>query len=88
MNDDFVPAHPQEPGLDPAQEAKAHADAILKVEDVSKIYRSGDTEVHALYGEGWQIELLGEYEVQDKNWRFVERGMSRLHERVYRLTRR
>lgn len=47
-----------------------------------------DAEVHALYGEGWQIELLGEYEVRDKNWRFVERGLSRLHERVYRLTRR
>lgn len=65
MNDDFVPAHPQDPGLDPAQDAGSHADAILKVEDVSKIYRSGDTEVHAVSSatmavdQGEFVALLG-----------------------------
>jgi ABC-type lipoprotein export system ATPase subunit len=65
VNDDFVPAHPQDPGLDPAAEAAGHAEAILKVEDVSKIYRSGDTEVHAVSSatmavdQGEFVALLG-----------------------------
>ena len=65
MNDDFVPAHPQDPGLDPAADAAGHAEAILKVEDVSKIYRSGDTEVHAVSSatmavdQGEFVALLG-----------------------------
>jgi len=46
-----------------------------------------DAEVRGLYGEGWQVELLGEYEVEEKNWRFLERGLSRLQERVYRVQR-
>jgi len=65
VNDDFVPAHPQDPGLDPAADAAGHAEAILKVEDVSKIYRSGDTEVHAVSSatmavdQGEFVALLG-----------------------------
>jgi thiopurine S-methyltransferase len=46
-----------------------------------------DSEVRELYGEGWRVELLGEYEVQEENWRFLERGLSRLQERVYRVQR-
>lgn len=48
MTDDYVPAHPDHPGTDPAEDAAAHADAILRVDSVSKIYGSGDNEVHAV----------------------------------------
>lgn len=65
MNDDFVPPHPQDPGLDPAADAQQHASALLHVDDVSKIYRSGDTEVAAVSNatmavdEGEFVALLG-----------------------------
>ena len=63
--DDFVPAHPGDPGIDPAQDASAHTEAILRVDDVSKIYRSGDSEVHAVseatmaVDQGEFVALLG-----------------------------
>lgn len=65
MNDDFVPAHPDQPGEDPSVDAGAHGDAILRVEDVSKVYTSGDTEVHAVANatmavdQGEFVALLG-----------------------------
>jgi putative ABC transport system ATP-binding protein len=65
VNDDFVPAHPQDPGLDPAADAATHTDAILRVDRVSKIYSSGDTEVHAVseatmaVDQGEFVALLG-----------------------------
>ena len=63
--DDFVPPHPDDPGVDPAIDAVAHDNAILSVRDVSKVYRSGDTEVHAVANatmavdEGEFVSLLG-----------------------------
>lgn len=65
MSDDFVPPHPDDPGLDPAVDAGSHGRAILHVDDVSKIYRSGDSEVVAVSGatmavdEGEFVALLG-----------------------------
>ena len=65
MNDDFVPAHPQDPGLDPSADAASHAEAILHVDAVSKIYSSGDTEVRAVdtatmaVDQGEFVALLG-----------------------------
>lgn len=65
MNDDFVPAHPDNPGLDPREDAASHADALLSVKNVSKIYSSGDTEVHAVsdatmaVDQGEFVALLG-----------------------------
>ncbi|SDU40647.1 thiopurine S-methyltransferase [Geopseudomonas guangdongensis] len=47
-----------------------------------------DAEVRALYGEGWELELLLCSDALEGNWRFIERGLSRLEERVYRLRRR
>ena len=44
----FVPPHPDEPGLDPAEDAAAHTEAILRVDTVSKVYGSGDNQVHAV----------------------------------------
>lgn len=65
MNDDFVPAHPQDPGLDPSADAASHVDVILHVDAVSKIYSSGDTEVRAVdtatmaVDQGEFVALLG-----------------------------
>lgn len=63
--DDFVPPHPDDPGRDPAADAADHGDAILSVVDVSKVYKSGDSEVHAVSNatmavdEGEFVSLLG-----------------------------
>lgn len=65
MNDDFVPAHPDTPGLDPIADAGSHTGAILRVEKLTKTYRSGDTEVHAVadatmaVDQGEFVALLG-----------------------------
>ena len=53
---DFVPAHPAEPGVDPAIDADAHRDAILSVRGVSKIYRSGDAEIAAVSNATMAVE--------------------------------
>ena len=64
-NLEFVPPHPDNPGVDPAADASGHAEAILRVEDVSKIYSSGDTEVRAVSNatmavdQGEFVALLG-----------------------------
>ena len=47
----------------------------------------GDAEVRALYGADWRVELVQEDEVLRQNWRFLERGLTSLVERVYRLER-
>lgn len=56
MTDDFVPAHPDQPGLDPAVDAGEHGDAILSLRDVSKVYQSGDSEVRAVSGATMAVE--------------------------------
>lgn len=45
-------------------------------------------EIHALYGRYADIELLAEIDALPQNPRFASRGVSRLHERIYLLTRR
>lgn len=63
--DDFVPAHPDDPGVDPSEDARAHADALLSVRNVSKVYTSGDSEVFAVsdatmaVDQGEFVSLLG-----------------------------
>ncbi len=63
--DEFVPAHPADPGLNPAIDADAHASALLSVRAVSKVYRSGDDEVTAVadatmaVDQGEFVSLLG-----------------------------
>lgn len=47
----------------------------------------GETEVRALYAPGWQLETLDVQDVLDESPRFRERGLTRLEERVYRLSR-
>lgn len=62
---DFVPAHPADPGVDPAADAASHQEPILSVRGVSKVYRSGDAEVRAVcqatmaVDQGEFVSLLG-----------------------------
>ncbi len=47
-----------------------------------------DAEVRALYGEGWQIELLEDTDVLADNAKFGAQAVTELRQRVYRLLRR
>lgn len=44
-----------------------------------------DEEVHVLLGEHWKVQVLEEQDILDESWKFVQEGVSQLHERVYRL---
>lgn len=46
-----------------------------------------DQEVQRLLAPAWQPQLLEARDVLGENWTFLQRGLSRLEERVYRLTR-
>lgn len=46
-----------------------------------------DDEVRRLLGADWQLEPLECHDVLGENWRFLQRGLTRLEERVYRLQR-
>ena len=47
-----------------------------------------DEEVQRLFASGWQLETLQTCDVLGESWKFVQRGGSRLDERVYQLARR
>ncbi|MFC0710172.1 thiopurine S-methyltransferase [Azorhizophilus paspali] len=47
-----------------------------------------DHEVRRLLEADWQVRLLEALDVLGENWRFLQRGLDRLEERVYRLERR
>lgn len=47
-----------------------------------------DAEVRERLGGAWQIEQLQRLDVLEDNWRFLERGLQRLDETVYRLRKR
>lgn len=44
-------------------------------------------EIDARLSPYWQIELLARHDVLNENWRFLQRGLSSLHESIYRLQR-
>ena len=44
-------------------------------------------EIDARLSPYWQIELLARHDVLNENWRFLQRGLSSLHESIYRLPR-
>ena len=48
-----------------------------------------DGEVRQLFGDGWQLQALECCDVlsEGENWRFLQRGLTRLEERVYQLAR-
>jgi thiopurine S-methyltransferase len=47
-----------------------------------------DAEVHALFGEGWQVETLERLDVLQGNWKFIKHNLQALDEVVYRLVKR
>ena|SRR3989338_525537 len=46
-----------------------------------------DQEVRRLLEPAWRAESLEARDVLDENWKFLQRGLTRLEERVYRLVR-
>ncbi|QBZ88809.1 thiopurine S-methyltransferase [Pseudomonas viciae] len=48
----------------------------------------GDDEVQRLLGGGWRLEVLQEQDVLGESWKFLQAGVKRLEERVYRVSRR
>lgn len=48
----------------------------------------GDDEVQRLLGEVWQLEVLQEQDVLGESWKFLQAGVKRLDERVYRVSGR
>ena len=48
----------------------------------------GDGEVQRLLGEVWRLEVLQEQDVLGESWKFLQAGVKRLDERVYRVSSR
>ena len=46
-----------------------------------------DEEVKVLLGAHWTLQVLEEQDVLGESWKFVQDGVTRLEERVYRITR-
>jgi len=46
-----------------------------------------DEEVHLLLGERWELEVLEEQDILGESWKFIQEGVGRLDERVYRVAR-
>lgn len=44
-----------------------------------------DSEVQRLLGSVWRVEMLEEQDVLGDSWKFVQAGVTRLEERVYRI---
>ncbi|WP_308908572.1 thiopurine S-methyltransferase [Pseudomonas canadensis] len=44
-------------------------------------------EVKVLFGSDWTLRALQEQDVLEESWKFVQEGVTRLDERVYRLTK-
>lgn len=44
-----------------------------------------DDDVQRLLGSQWRVQCLEQRDVLGENWRFLQRGLTRLDERVYRL---
>ncbi|MGF6667240.1 thiopurine S-methyltransferase [Pseudomonas monsensis] len=48
----------------------------------------GDDEVKRLLGDRWQVQALEERDVLGESWKFLQAGVTRLEERVYRVSGR
>ncbi|ROM79517.1 thiopurine S-methyltransferase [Pseudomonas brassicacearum] len=46
----------------------------------------GDDEVRRLLGDAWRLEVLQEQDVLGESWKFLQAGVTRLDERVYRVS--
>ncbi|SDB15828.1 thiopurine S-methyltransferase [Pseudomonas sp. NFACC13-1] len=48
----------------------------------------GNDEVQRLLGDAWRLEILQEQDVLGESWKFLQAGVTRLDERVYRISSR
>jgi len=48
----------------------------------------GNDEVQRLLGDAWRLEILQEEDVLGESWKFLQAGVTRLDERVYRISSR
>ncbi|MDT8904398.1 thiopurine S-methyltransferase [Pseudomonas sp. NFACC09-4] len=48
----------------------------------------GDEEVQRLLGKAWRLDVLQEQDVLGESWKFLQAGVKRLDERVYRISAR
>ncbi|MBD9461614.1 thiopurine S-methyltransferase [Pseudomonas sp. Pdm06] len=48
----------------------------------------GNDEVQRLLGDAWRLEILQEHDVLGESWKFLQAGVTRLDERVYRISSR
>ncbi|ROM71192.1 thiopurine S-methyltransferase [Pseudomonas brassicacearum] len=46
----------------------------------------GDDEVRRMLGDAWRLEVLQEQDVLGESWKFLQAGVTRLDERVYRIS--
>jgi thiopurine S-methyltransferase len=66
---------------------------LLVTLDYDQVQKAGppfavsDAEVRVLLGEHWALDRLEEKDILGESWKFVQDGVTRLDERVYRLTR-
>ncbi|WP_300631063.1 thiopurine S-methyltransferase [Pseudomonas sp.] len=58
-----------------------------QVQKAGPPFAVGDDEVRVLFGEHWALDRLEEQDILGESWKFVQAGVTRLEERVYRLTR-
>ena len=47
-----------------------------------------DDEVQRLFGASWTLKILEDQDVLGESWKFIESGVTRLEERVYRVSAR
>ena len=47
-----------------------------------------DDEVQRLFGASWSLKILEDQDVLGESWKFIESGVTRLEERVYRVSAR
>ncbi|MBO5391035.1 MAG: thiopurine S-methyltransferase, partial [Pseudomonas sp.] len=46
-----------------------------------------DADVHSLLAPAWAVEIIEHPDVLDQEWKFLKGGVTRLVERVYRLSK-
>jgi len=47
-----------------------------------------DDEVQRLLGASWELKILEDQDILGQSWKFLEGGVTRLEERVYRVSSR
>lgn len=73
---------------------RAGCKGLLITLDYDQVQKAGppfavaDDEVRVLLGDHWALDVLEEQDILGESWKFVQDGVTRLDERVYRLAKR